>query len=382
MPSLLKLFKLLLILVLSLGFPEKAITQGRGLMSSETGRVKSDTIGCLLPLSGRYAPLGEKALKGILTAAGAFQYRPRDEFKIVVKDVGEGVGQEVRALQDMVLEDGVAFVIGPILADSVKDIDYIVKALKVPTLVFPISEEYYTVKNPYLIRFFYPPRKQARALAEYALQTLGVNTFSILYPRTEVGEAFKDSFYRALIDLGGGMVSWIYYEPGVPNLSAEVRQIKLRNPQAVFIPDGASSSGEVISKLVQEGLTNVTFLGPSSWNSPAFLGSARENAEGVIFTDYFYPKSEEWRLFSRQFRSTFGVEEEPGFLEFQTYEATNFIIKILRTPVQSRDEIMERILKIKNNPIFEVEQNQVGSLDITPRPLILTVKNGEIVRVR
>ncbi len=376
------LLKLSLVLVLSLAFPEKVLTQGKGLMSPETRRVKSDTIGCLLPLRGKYAPIGEKALKGILTAAGAFQYRPGDEFKVVVKDVGEGVEKKRKALQDMVLEDKVAFVIGPILADSVKEIDYIVKALKVPTMVFPISEskEYYTVKNPYLIRFFYPPRKQARALAEYALQTLGVNTFSILYPRTEIGETFKDSFYRALIDLGGGVVSWIYYEPEVPDLSAEVRQIKLRNPRAIFIPDGASSSGEVISKLVQEGLTNVTFLGPNSWNSPAFLGNARENAEGVIFTDYFYPRSNEWMLFNERFRRIFG--EEPGFLEFQTYEAASFIIKILRTPVQSRDEIIERILKIKNNPIFEVNQNQVGGIDITPRPLILTVKNGEIVRVR
>ncbi|MER3446921.1 MAG: hypothetical protein C4291_08805 [Candidatus Dadabacteria bacterium] len=341
-------------------------------------KIDTKTVGCLLPLSGEYGLIGKKALKGILMAAGVFQ--SDSGFRIVVRDYnGQGSEGHRIALEDMVAKDGASVIIGPILSSSIREISGSIKSLKIPTLVFPLSEDV-SDGNPYLIKFSYSLEKQARVIAKYAVQDARIKTLGVLYPRTGIGELSKEAFIKSVREYGGNIIYISSYDPVSLGISGEIEWLKSRHPDAVFIPDSATHSAQLITKLRQEdSLRDLILLGLNTWNSRAFLKALGTETDGIIFTDFFSPGSESWIDFDAKFRAAFG--EEPGFLEYQVYEAASLILQILKTPIQRREDIKGRLLSF-SNPLFDINENVDGSLTISPKPLILTLSGGEIIRVK
>ncbi|HEX3036394.1 MAG TPA: penicillin-binding protein activator [Thermodesulfobacteriota bacterium] len=342
--------------------------------------VDSNSVGCIFPLSGKYELLGKKALKGTLTATGFFEFKTRD-VRVIVKDSGDASERPEELLNDIVKVDHVSVLIGPILSDYLKELDGIINLLEIPTVVFPLSAEDTSDSNPYLIEFSYSLENQAHVLARYAASDIKINSFGVLYPQTRIGEVFKDAFIKSVREFGGNVIYVGSYDPKLVDISTEVRWIKLRNPNAIFIPDSATNSAELIKKLGQErGLKGLIFLGPSTWNSDTFLNAVGNEANKIVLTDFFFPGSSRWIDFREKYRATF--KEEPGFLEFQVYEAVNLILHILQFPVRDRKEVIERLLALRDSPLFDIRQGQGGGLEISPKPLVLIVRNGAIVKVK
>ena len=370
------LLSFFLLISLSL-FPDYVYSQVF-MSPGSSEKIDTKTVGCLLPLSGEYELIGKKALKGILTAAGVFQ--SDSDFQIAVTDYNSRSSEHNRrALEEIVAKDGASAIIGPILSSSIREISESIKSLRIPTVVFPLSEDV-SGGNPYLIKFSYSLEKQARVLANYAVQDAKIKTLGILYPKTRLGELSKEAFIKSVREYGGNIIYIGSYNPGSLGISGEIEWIKSRHPDAVFIPDGATHSAQLITKLRREdSLRDLIFLGPNTWNSEAFLKAVGAGTDGVIFTDFFFPTSERWIEFNTKFKAVFG--EEPGFLEYQVYEATSLILRILKTPIQKREDIKGRLLSF-SNPLFDMNENVDGSLTISPKPFILTLSGGEIVRVR
>jgi branched-chain amino acid transport system substrate-binding protein len=371
------LLLLFLLIFLSLSPFQDCVYSQESISPNGSEKINSKTLGCLLPLSGEYGSIGKKALKGVLAAAGVFG--SDNGFQIVVKDYSKGSGVR-EALEEIATKDGASVLIGPILSSSIKEISESVESLGIPTVVFPLSQNV-SQGNPYLIRFSYSLEKQARVLATYAVQDINIKTFGILYPRTELGGLFKEAFIKSVRESGGNITYIGSYDPGLLDISAEIEWIKSRHPNAIFIPDGATHSAELVMKLRQESnLRDLIFLGPNTWNSQAFLKTVGVETNGIVFTDFFFPGSKQWVDFNIKFRAAFN--EDPGFLEYQVYEAVSLILHVLRTPLQKREDIKERILAFRDNPLFDITENIDESLEISPKPLILTLRNRQIVKVK
>ncbi len=369
------LFSLLMTSFLS-SLPNYVYSQ-ESISPSGSEKINAKTLACLLPLSGGYKSIGKKALMGVLTAAGVFG--TDSDFRVVVKDYA--MGSEIReALKEIVTKDGASVLIGPVLSSSIKGISESVKSLGIPTVVFPFSQNL-SQGNPYLIRFSYSLEKQARVLASYAVGDTKIKTLGILYPRTEIGGLFKEAFVKSVREFGGNIIYLGSYDSRLHDISKEIGWIKSRRLGAIFIPDGATHSAELIIKLRQESsLKDLIFLGPNTWNSQAFIKTLGLETDGIVFTDFFFPGSERWINFKNKFSAAFN--EDPGFLEYQVYEAVNLILGILRTPVQKREEVKERILALRGDPLFDITENIDKSLEISFKPLVLTLKGGQIIRIR
>jgi branched-chain amino acid transport system substrate-binding protein len=371
--ELLLLFLLLIFLSLFPGY-----AHGERLISADgSEKIDTKTLGCLLHLSGEYELIGKRALRGILIAVGVFQ--SDSGFQIVVRDYNQSSEGRRAALEEMIAKDGATTVIAPILSSSIREISEGIKSIRIPTVVFPFSEDV-SGGNPYLIKFSYSIEKQARVLANYAVQDAKVRTLGILYPKTGLGELSKEAFINSIRENGGNIIYVGSYNPGSLDISGELKWIKLRHPDAVFIPDGATHSAQLVTTLRREdSLRNLVFLGLNTWNSQTFLKAIGAETGRVIFTDFFFPSSERWIDFNTKFKAVFG--EEPGFLEYQVYEATSLILQILKPPIQKREEIKGRILSF-NNRLFDINESVDGSLTISPKPLILTLNGEKVVRVK
>jgi hypothetical protein len=75
--------------------------------NEESASKKVITFGCLLPLTGEYRVLGDRALKGVLAAAesghSGIQYR------VVVKDIGDNEKRLAASLDELLNTPGLSF---------------------------------------------------------------------------------------------------------------------------------------------------------------------------------------------------------------------------------------------------------------------------------
>lgn len=337
-------------------------------------------VGCLLPLSGKYKHVGDKALKAILSAAG--QGPSPGGYKIIVKDIGSDGQNLPAALGELLAVNGLSFVIGPIPSGYASAAAGQAGRMKVPVIVFPVSESE-SYGGPYVVKFFYSLEEQTKALSSYAARELGARTFGVLYPETRAGRELAKLFKEAATGSGGKIVYEKGYPPGNRDLSGETEWIASINPDSIFIPDGAAASAELILRLKQNPrLSDVLFLGPATWNSLSFLKLAGGQIDGfvyrAVYTDFFHFGDGGWARFSEDFETRHG--EKPGSFEYQVYSGVSLM---LRAAGEGGDgEALLRALNVlASSPEYTSKRDKTGSLQISPRPRILSVSRGEIIDI-
>ncbi|HVY55721.1 MAG TPA: penicillin-binding protein activator, partial [Thermodesulfobacteriota bacterium] len=286
------------------------------------------TFGCLLPLTGRYSVVGQKALKGILAAAEAETGGTR--YNVIVKDFGESDRQLAVALAELLNTEGMTFIIGPIPSKYIGTISRGVNSQKIPAVVFPVSEDEGS-GGPYIVKYYYPLEEQVRVLSAYAIRDLGVRRLAVLYPGTPFGKRLKQLFTADASENGGKIVYEGSYDPESRDISNEIGWIRSASPEAVFIPDGAASSAELILRLKREGkMRDVLFLGPSTWNSPLFLSLIGKEIDGfvyrAIFTDIFYYGDADWDEYANLTRDK--PDEKPDVFGYQAYRAVKMMLSL------------------------------------------------------
>ena len=335
------------------------------------------TLGCLLPLSGKYRELGEKALQGILAAAESMP--PGAEYRVVVKDIGESGAKLSSALKSLTNISGLSFIVGPIPSVFLPAVSPVVNNDKIPALVFPVSEAG-SPGGPYVIKFYYPLEEQARVLARYSVQELGVKSYAVLYPDTSLGKRMKDEFITALRKNGGNTVYEGSYDRAERELGEEALWIASKKPEGIFIADGSSASAEIIVELKKNsGLEDVLFLGPSTWNGSLFRELAGNEIDGfvyrAVFTDFFNYGGPKWDSFMKRFEEKFN--KSPSYLEYQSYLATKLMLSVDSIDAPGKD-LMQKLSALRTDPDYVVKKEADGSIRISPRYLILSIEDGEL----
>ncbi len=340
-------------------------------------------VGCLLPLSGKYEKLGSSALRGVFSAIE----KVNDEnynFQVVVKDFEEDAAKLRKAVFELVNEDNVSLIIGPIPSSYSKDVYSTVSSLKVPTLIFPISYNL-APENPYFIKYSFPIEKQTEILVKHAVEVVNVNTFGVLYPKTTIGELFKNSFVKNVKKYGKEIKHIGSYESDLSDIDTEIQWLSHVEPQGIFIPDGASRSRKIMLKLKNKVyIANTLFLGPNTWNSASFQQDLASRIDAdifkVLFTDYFYTKSMSWVQFNEHFQTVIG--DKPGFLEFQVHEGARLVLEKLKGSRGSGELLLNNIISPVSVSNYTINKTQFGTVEISPKPILLTIKKGEIIRLK
>lgn len=339
-------------------------------------------IGCLLPLSGKYERLGTSALRGIFSAIDKVNDQNYN-FQVVIKDFEEDPAKLRQALFELVNEDNISLLVGPIPSSYSKDVYSTVASLEIPTLLFPVSNNL-APENPYFIKYSLPVEKQTEILVRHAVGVMNIDTFGVLYPNTTIGELFKNSFVKNVKSYGKEVKHVASYDPDLSDIDTEIEWISLVAPQGIFIPDGASRSRKIMLKLKNKVyIGNTLFMGPNTWNSSSFKKDLASSIDSeifkVLFTDYFYSKSRSWVQFNQHFQSIIG--EDPGFLEFQVHEGTKIILDKLKQTGGSRQLLMQKIATDYPASEYTINKTQFGTVEISPKPILLTIKDGEIIRL-
>jgi ABC-type branched-subunit amino acid transport system substrate-binding protein len=389
------------------------------------------TIGCLLPLTGPYAPFGTRALDGIQMAFHDLQQIQAGlPVRLIVRDTASDPQQAADAMAALA-EARVAGVIGPIA--SAESAAEVAQEARIPIMVLSQREGLADIGD-YVFRYFITSRMQANALAAFATRALQLKRFAILYPQEQYGRNFRDYFWDAVYREGGQVVALEAYDPQqtdfaeaikrlvgthykipadlkpmrqeldllgpleaipgyVPPIPDEeapeaVRTRRSRDPEdeikpvvdfeAIFIPDAPQMLGLIVPQLAYHDVVNTTLLGSNLWFSNKLLEDAGEYVQGAILTTGFFPESEDpaVRDFVTRFEAIYG--RPPGFIEAIAYDAARVMLTtVLHPDAWLRAGIRHRLLTLENKAALTGRVRFEGNGDsLQALPLLQIRENG------
>lgn len=353
------------------------------------------TIGCLLPLSGKFSVFGNRALKGIELALIRFSlqsgYSP---VNLSIKDT-ESDPEKAEIAADELIKQNVSAIIGPMGSEETVSAAKKAQAGHVPIIVLS-QKENITDTGDFVFRNFLTPGMQVKSLVQYAINKKGMNRFVVLYPNESYGRTFSALFISEVQANGGKILKSESYDPTLTDFTDSIKKLfmiygspatEAKNTRtdfdAIFIPDAPAKAGLIVPQLAYLDLRNIYLLGTNLWHSQKMIEMAEEFLEDwVIITDGFFfdNDSEEVINFVREFEEKY--KEKPGYIEAVSYDTALMLFQTVGTPnVGFADSVKKELNNIRNFKALTGLTSFGGSRDARKKLHILTISGGGFVEI-
>jgi ABC-type branched-subunit amino acid transport system substrate-binding protein len=383
--------------------PEKPPVVELPAIIPPSDKLNRNTLGCVLPLSGQYADLGNKARDAILLATGIFDEKNKPLWKVIFED-SRGLPEETKAaIAHLANAENVMAIIAVTGTAEAMDAAREADKWKVPLILITSKEEVTSI-GEYVFQNFLTPTQQIRALVKYSRNDLNCAIFSVLYPKDDYGEEMVKIFSEEVIRMGGKVEKAIPYNRNQTDFKEEINKLtgtivnapqKKRGDQtetkttisvdfeALFIPDSYSRVKLITSQLDFYDVKGFQLLGTSLWHSSDLLKNSTEYLEEAIFVDSFfthsiYPKT---NIFVDAYYSKYS--REPDNIEALAYDTAEIIISLLDDmEIKTRGQFAAALKKVE---VYEGVTGKIsfGSDRVAQKtPFILKVKKGKLEQVK
>ena len=350
------------------------------------------SVGAILPLSGKFAAFGNKALQGAELAIEKYnstEAGKKRPVRLLIKD-SQGLPKMAERAVNELNADGVAVIIGPILATTADAAAKKAQELRIPIITMT-QKEGITDIGGWVFRNCMANAAQVKGLVDY-VSRLGIKKVAVLYPDNQSGRELTVIFATEMARLGGEVVAYKDYREGQTDFGPEIKGLvgqefldkmkvyaekrerefketekskarqtptpetepvqEMERPRpdfdAVFIPDYADRVGLIVPQLAFYDVRDVKLLGISGWNSPKLISMAGGFLRDAVIVDGFFSGSTRPQVtgFVGAYRKTFG--EEPGIVEALAYDTMGVVLSIIPEGGDSREGIKNTILKIRD----------------------------------
>lgn len=387
---------------------EKAAVTGKSvsekkLKTAASAPVDRYAIGCVLPLTGKHASAGNRALQAIILAAGVFDPFVKNPVKLSIEDSKSDPETARKAVKKLAIQDGVLCIIGPISNAEAPDAAKEAQRLKIPIITL-VQRENITDVGDYVFRIYMTNSMQIKDLVKYAVEYMDLKKCAVLYPNDNYGREMEKLFAAEVYRQGGEIQKSRSYKKTQTDFGEEIKYIadikmpfpegsENRSPDEVyktiikfdtlFIPDSPARLSMILPQLAFYNIRGVKLLGTNAWNSPDLLAAGAEYFEGAVFTDgfslnSFYPEAND---FIDVFYTNYS--REPGVMEALVYDAVKLIVGIIKDyDIEARDQLRDRFPRVQNYQGVTGRTTFKGMRDAQKNLFILMVKDGRIVQVK
>lgn len=360
-------------------------------------------VGCVFPLSGRFAEEGKKAQDAVMLSARQFRARSPFSPRIVTADSGANPAMMKKAIAYLADEENVVAIIAVSGTAEAEAAAVEARNRRVPVILIT-SKEGVTEAGDQVFQHFLTRAQQVEAVTEYAVNSLRITVFCTLYPKDDYGEEMNRLFCAEVQKKGGRVVQSVPYgmtqtdfRQQIQKLAAEKDKIsqiidtrdggkKDAIPvdfEGLFIPDSAFRVRMISSQLAFYNIMGLQIFGTSLWNSPDLLRRGNGYVEGAFFVDSFHARglAPETVNFADAYRAVYN--REPQTMEALAYDTMKLVLGILEDPgIATRNGFANALLATKN---FQGATGNIsfgGGRVARKEAVILKIQGGEIVQVR
>lgn len=360
--------------------------------------VDRNAIGCILPLTGRYARYGNRSLEAIILATGILDPDKESPLKLFIEDSKSDPATARDAVVKLAKQDKVIGILGPLGNVAARKAATEAQKLSVPILTLSRNREIADIGD-YVFRDFMTDLMQIRTLVKYSIQNLGMTRFAILYPKDDHGIEMMNLFRDEALRWGGEIRAVEFYHNKQTDFGKEIKSLtglcsmekdnkSKESPRpiidfdALFIPDSCFRVRMIAPQLAFYDVTGIQLLGTSNWNSPDLLKEEGKYLEGAIFVDGFFRDS--FYPSVRNFIDNFYVAcgREPVCLEAIAYDAAGIMVStIYKNDVEIRDDLKDGLFKLKDYPGITGKTSFSETGEAKSSLFVLMAEEGKIVQI-
>jgi len=356
------------------------VSAGRQFLESiqEELSVKKGALGCLLPLSGPFAIYGQEVLNGIELGMGMFnETGAAPDLELVIKDTKGDPELALTGLVDLVNNEKVIAVIGPLSSRAATASAKKAQALGVPMITFT-QKEGITEEGAMVFRNFLTPSREVDKLLDVAILHMGLKRFAILYPDNSYGQFFLNIFWDRLEEMGGMVTAVESYKAGETDFAEQIKKmtglyytrpesltqklLAMRTPEEeesiifpekpqpiidfdmVFIPDNFQRVAMIAPQLAYYDVLDILLAGTSAWQSPHLIETAGDYVQGAIFSSGYFEDLGDAGVnsFVEEYKANF--DAVPGILAATGYDTIKYLMEVIADEdVRTRRTLQEAL---------------------------------------
>lgn len=373
----------LLVLTLTVGCSSQGKDAAKAPASAPAPEVIK--IGVFEPLTGANAAGGELEVEGMKLANKLYPEVLGKKVELVVVDNKSDKAEAANAAIRLIEKDKVAAIIGSWGSSLSMSAGGPVLEHKVPAVGASCTNPLVTKGNDYYFRVCFIDPFQGTVMARYAFEKLGAKKAAIVQEVSNdyaVGLAnfFKEEFVKLTGD-PKAVVEISNYQTNDTDFSAQLTNIKGKNPDVVFAPGNFTESAMIVKQARKLGM-KTPFIGGDTWETDEFLKVGGSEVEGVVFSTFFDPSvalTPETTKFLDEYKKAY-PDKQPAAVTALGYDAYILILDAI-TRANSADpvKIREALAATKGfagaaGPITLDENG-----DAVKDAVIKTVKGGKFV---
>jgi len=350
--------------------------------AAAAGAVK---VGVFLPLTGDNAAGGELELRGIKLANKLHPEINGKKIELVIADNKSDKAESANVVARLIEKDKVKVILGSYGSSLSMAAGNIVKDSKVPAIGTSCTNPQVTKGNEYYFRACFIDPFQGTVMANYAFKK-GAKKVAIVQEVSNdysVGLAkfFKEAFEK--LAGPGSVVDIANYQTGDKDFTAQLTNLKAKNPDAVFAPGNFTESALLVKQARQLGI-KVPFMGGDTWETQDFVNVGGKDVDGVTFSSAF-DSTKAATPEAKAFLDAYAKEykgEQPGGLTALAYDSYLIALNAMKTAgVEDSKKIRDAIASTKDLETTTGKTTLNADGDPIKSAVIKTVKDGKFTYI-
>ncbi|MDD3899077.1 MAG: ABC transporter substrate-binding protein [Syntrophomonadaceae bacterium] len=359
---------------------------GCGQKTNDQGAAdKSDVIkvGVYEPLTGTNAAGGQMTVEGIKLANQLYPQVLGKKVELFIVDNKSEKQEASNAVERLVSSDKVNVIIGSYGSSLSMAGGPVAQTAKIPVIGCSPTNPAVTLGNDFYFRVCFIDPFQGTVMSNFAVNTLKAKKAAIIRDvQQDYSVGLSNYFVKSFKASNGedSIVADVSYNTGDKDFSAQLTQIKAKNPDIIFAPGNFLECGILVAKARELGIT-VPILGGDTWEATEFLNQVQAYKD-IYFSTHFtaeQPVTEVSTTFLNEFKKAYPDKEVNAFgaLGFDAYILA--LDAITRANSTDGAAIQQALAKTKDfkgaTGIITLDENR----DATKTAIIKKVIDGKFV---
>jgi branched-chain amino acid transport system substrate-binding protein len=289
-------------------------------------------IGAISPFSGEGANYGKAARTGIdlavdeINSQGGVQGK---KLTVIYEDDKGNPKDGLSAFQKLASVDKVPAVLGPFYSGIVLACAPEANRQHVVLLTGSATSDNITEAGQYVFRTCPRNLEQARTIADFAFNKLGLKTSFILYRNVDYGVTLREAFEKAFKQLGGTIMGIEAVPADATDVRAQLTKVQAAGPAFVFAAVHYPEGGAILRQSKELGISSL-IIGTDGGYDPQLLKSAANAADGSYWVTIGWgdpAANPAVKKFIDSYKARYG--EEPGVYSGLFYDAAQVLAKAI-----------------------------------------------------
>ncbi|MDR0303349.1 MAG: ABC transporter substrate-binding protein [Chitinispirillales bacterium] len=384
-----------------------SVQEEKKAVSKGSGKFVDRTIGLLVPLTGEFAQLGEAAVNTVNMILDENEAVSGEKFVLKIYDT-EGNAVKTALKTRELIKDKVSMVIGPIMSNTATVASAILSEYPNDCIMITptATDDGIAMLGRNIFQINLTTRVLAEKIANYAVEDLKINEFTILAPLNEYGNMMTNYFTLRVKELGGNVEFTEYFSPTASDHRKQFYAMREHYANSkygisvsdektryfsdttivvggIFLPVSTPENAVQLAAQIPFHKISGQILGASVWDNPKVIIDGKSTVQNVCFSTAHKVdnESEAFRKFVGNYKNKYGVEPNPLVVPLVA-DALSLMLKAYSQSGGSFDELLKNLSHISGYNGLSSEIS-FDSLDgVNTGAVVIKISGQKMIRVK